>query len=121
MQEHGGNGHRTHEAHTEDIHSPEAVEHGSVVGKLVADGLLRSTPANEYGGEETSEGQKYLTSEEIAEVEDALSENRKSVDGTARQCTHHTDGAAKHSLYPCSGATLHVHLLKDGGRTYLVH
>jgi hypothetical protein len=51
----------------------------ATIGELVAHNLMWNIPANEYAGQETYNGQEYLTSDKVEPVEQGLPKDGKDI------------------------------------------
>ena len=118
MEEDGEDAERTDEAHEEQEETEERVAQSTVVSELVIYHLAGHHPANEDAGEETYDGQEYLTSDEVKEVEERHSQNRETVIAAQRQRTEHTDERGRRDDEQGGIATRDLQLFMTERRSY---
>ena len=95
MQENQEDGKRTDILHQEDEDMEETdiadTVQRPVIRKLLLYDMMGHIPADEDTGQETDDGQEYLTRDEVEPVEQRLAKDDQSIDGTQRQRTECTD------------------------------
>ena len=74
-------------AYGELIDGEEALIDCTVVGELIADGMLIDKPANKQACKESAHRQHDLCRDEVAEVEQRHAEEGQPIDGSHRQRT----------------------------------
>ena len=108
------------EAQQEEVDAEESSRHRPPVGELVVYYLSGYEPSQEYACEHTSQGQEYLSSNEVEEIKKVHSTDTKEVPAAQRQRAEHADYSARNSHYHCSLLTGDVKFLKEERGAHLM-